>query len=277
MNGGTTMENIWEGVIAPILPGRSQKPRTTGFTMVLDKWLGLRGTQDLIDTAGAYIDDVKLTFGTSVFYEKGLLEKKIDLLRSANIHVMPGGTMTEIAVWEGVYPQFLKRAKEQGFSMIEVSDGTITMSAETRRDLIKRAADEGFVVITEVGTKDLKHPKASSLLNEQIHEDLSLGATRVVIEAKEAGKATTIYNEQGLVKEDEVAALVAGLDNLDCLIWEAPIRDQQDYLVARFGANVNIGNCPPEGVLSLEVLRNGLGETPFRLAYQARLAGRRGI
>lgn len=41
----------------------------------------------------------------------------------------------------------------------------------------------------------------------------------------------------------------------------------QDYLIGRFGANVNIGNCPPEGVMSLEVIRNGLGETPFRMAY----------
>lgn len=271
------MQNIWEGLIKPILPGRTQKPRATGFTMVLDKSLGLRATQDLIETAGAFIDDVKLTFGTSVFYEKGLLERKIELLRSADIHVMPGGTMTEIAVWEGVVPEFLKKARRIGFSMIEVSDGTIEMAPAVRGDLIRRAADEGFLVITEVGTKDLKHPKASSLLNEQIHRDLKLGAARVVIEAKEAGTATTIYNEQGLVNEEEVANLIAGLDDIDRLIWEAPIRDQQDYLVDRFGPNVNIGNCPPEGVLSLEVLRNGLGETPFRHAYQQRLAVKPGL
>lgn len=271
------MQNIWDDLIKPILPGRTRKPRATGFTMVLDKALGLRGTQDLIGTAGAYIDDVKLTFGTSVFYEKNLLEKKIDLLRSAGIHVMPGGTMTEIAVWEGVFPAFLKKARQIGFTMIEVSDGTIEMSAALRGDLIRRAADEGFLVITEVGTKDLKHPKASTILNEQIHKDLELGASRVVIEAKEAGTATTIYNEQGLVKEEEVARLIAGLEDLDRIIWEAPIRDQQDYLVARFGPNVNIGNCQPEGVLSLEVLRNGLGETPFRHACQERLAAKQGL
>jgi phosphosulfolactate synthase len=271
------MQNIWDDLIKPILPGRSQKPRAKGLTMVLDKALGLRGTQDLIETAGSYIDDLKLTFGTSVFYDKRLLEKKIELLRSAGIHVMPGGTMTEIAVWEGVFPAFLKKARQIGFTLIEISDGTIEMSATLRGDLIRRAAEEGFLVITEVGTKDLKHPRASTILNEQIHKDLELGASRVVIEAKEAGTATTIYNEQGLVKEEEVGRLIAGLDDLDRIIWEAPIRDQQDYLVARFGPNVNIGNCTPEGVLSLEVLRNGLGETPFRHACQERLAAKQGL
>ena len=39
---------------------RSDKPRTTGLTMVLDKSLGLHGAQDLVDTAGHCIDVVKL-------------------------------------------------------------------------------------------------------------------------------------------------------------------------------------------------------------------------
>jgi len=106
------------------------------------------------------------------------------------------------------------------------------------------------------------------MLNEQLLKDLEMGAKKVVIEAKEAGVGSTIYNEQGIVKESEVNKLIKGLDSTDKLIWEAPIRDQQDYLIARFGANVNIGNCPTDGVMSLEVIRNGLGETPFRMAYQ---------
>lgn len=265
------MENIWDGIIKPILPGRLAKPRTTGLTMVLDKGLGLNGTKDLIENAKLYIDELKLTFGTSYFYEKNLLEKKIEMLRAADIQVMPGGTMTEVAIWEGVYPKYLKHAKSKGFTTIEISDGTIRMTIEERADYIKRASDEGFFVITEVGTKDLKNPRAVELLNEQIHTDLASGAAKVVIEAKEAGVASTIYNDQGIVKESELNKLIKGIDSMDRIIWEAPIRDQQDYLVARFGPNVNIGNCPPEGVISLEVIRNGLGETPFRFAYEKSL------
>ena len=261
------MDNIWEGLIRPILTDRAPRPRTKGMTMVLDKGLGLNQTRDFIDTVGEYVDELKLTFGTSVCYERYYLEKKIEMLRSAGIQVMPGGTLTELAIFEGVFPEFLKKAKEKGFTTIEVSDGTIEMKQAERGDYIKRAKDAGFFVITEVGTKDLKNPKATEALNEQLLSDLEMGAAKVVIEAKEAGVGSTIYDEQGLVKESEVNKLIRGLPSTDLLIWEAPMRDQQDYLIGRFGANVNIGNCPPEGVMSLEVIRQGLGETPFRMAY----------
>ena len=262
------MENIWEGLIQPILAGRASRPRTAGMTMVLDKGLGLHQTRDFIDTVGSYVDELKLTFGTSVCYERFYLERKIEMLRDAGIQVMPGGTLTELAIFQGVFPEFLKKAREKGFTTIEVSDGTIEMTPAQRGEYIKCAKDEGFFVITEVGTKDLKNPKAAEALNEQLLLDLEMGAAKVVIEAKEAGVGSTIYNEQGLVKESEVDKLICGLDSIDPLIWEAPLRDQQDYLIGRFGANVNIGNCPPEGVMSLEVIRQGLGETPFRMAYQ---------
>lgn len=261
------MENIWEGLIQPILTDRMPRPRTSGMTMVLDKGLGLNQTRDFIDTVGDYVDELKLTFGTSVCYERFYLEKKIEMLRGAGIQVMPGGTLTELAIFQGIYPEFLKKAREKGFTTIEISDGTIEMKRSERGDYIRRAKDAGFFVITEVGTKDLKNPKATEALNEQLLLDLEMGAAKVVIEAKEAGVGSTIYNEQGLVKESEVNKLIKGLDSIDHLIWEAPLRDQQDYLIGRFGANVNIGNCPPEGVMSLEVIRNGLGETPFRMAY----------
>ena len=47
---------------------RPNKPRATGWTMVLDKSLGLHGAQDLVETAGPYIDVVKLGWGSSALY-----------------------------------------------------------------------------------------------------------------------------------------------------------------------------------------------------------------
>ncbi len=42
------------------------------------------------------------------------------------------------------------------------------------------------------------------------------------------------------------------------LIFEAPRKDQQVCLIERLGADVNLGNVPPDEVLSLETLRLGL-------------------
>ncbi len=41
--------SAWEGCIESPVKGRSEKPRKTGVTMLLDKGLGLNATQDLAD------------------------------------------------------------------------------------------------------------------------------------------------------------------------------------------------------------------------------------
>jgi len=263
------MTLAWEGVFDMPCPGRSQKPRSTGFTMVIDKGLGLQRTQDLIDTAGDVVDDVKLTFGTSAFYGGDLLLKKNEMLLAAGIDCMPGGTFLEVSVWQGQYAAFLTRAKELKFNMIEVSDGTIEMSAEVRKDCVKRALDAGFKVITEVGKKDPNEKIATSLMHDEIAADLELGAFKVIVEAREAGKNVGIYDKDGKIKTSEVDDIMAGVKDPDTLVWEAPIKNQQQDLILRFGTNVNLGNIPPDDILALEALRQGLRGDTLKKAYLA--------
>ncbi|HRD37906.1 MAG TPA: phosphosulfolactate synthase, partial [Bacteroidia bacterium] len=40
----------------PFLPERTQKPRKTGMTMVMDKGISLRQAEDLMETGADYID-----------------------------------------------------------------------------------------------------------------------------------------------------------------------------------------------------------------------------
>jgi len=269
------MECAWDNVFDMPVAGRSEKPRSTGFTMLIDKGLGPAATEDLVETAGHVIDDVKLTFGTSAFYGEDLLIRKNEILRAADIDVMPGGTFLEVAVWQGKYADYLKRAKELGFNAIEVSDGTIEISADVRKDTIKRALDAGFRVITEVGKKDPSEKIAFSLMHEEIASDLELGAFKVIVEARAAGKGVGIFDKDGKVKDDEVDAIVSGVADADSLIWEAPIKNQQQHLILRFGVNVNLGNIPPDDVLALEALRQGLRGDTLKQAYLANKAYRR--
>lgn len=88
----------WDGVIRMPVTGRSVKPRTTGLTMVIDKGVGLHQVADLMETAANAIDVIKLTFGTSAFYEQNLLKKKNAIIREGKIEVMPGGTFLEVAI-----------------------------------------------------------------------------------------------------------------------------------------------------------------------------------
>jgi len=259
----------WHGAFVIPCPGRSTKPRQTGLTMVIDKGLGEHLLRDLLLTAGDYIDIIKLTFGTSAFLDLDYTAEKVEMVKDSDIWICPGGTFLEVSVWQHAYPKYLKRCKELGFNAIEVSDGTIEIDMKTRADCIKRAVDMGFMVVSEVGKKDPDDKVATSKLHEEIAADLKNGAFKVIVEAREAGKGVGIYDKDGKPKDDEVEAIIKGVDDHTKLEWEAPIKNQQQFLILRFGSNVSLGNIPPEDILALEALRSGLRGDTLKKAWLA--------
>jgi phosphosulfolactate synthase len=263
------MSKAWENVVTMPVKGRSSKPREKGLTMVIDKHMGLYRLQDLIRIAGEYIDVVKLTFGTSAFYSGDLLREKNRLLTEAGIDVMPGGTFCEVAVWQHKLEAYLARARELDFSAVEISDGTIDMDLDTRKATIGKALEAGFKVYTEVGKKDPKEAISLEETHRLIREDTAAGAFNVIIEAREAGKGVGIFDKDGKIKQDDMEDIIAGVDDLDSIMWEAPIKNQQQALIMRCGINVNLGNIPPDEVLALEALRQGVRGDTLKQAYLA--------
>jgi phosphosulfolactate synthase len=261
----TAGKRAWDDVIPPLVKDRTTKPRTVGLTMVIDRCQGLSDTEDLLDLTADYVDHLKLSFGTSVLMAEGLLRRKIEIVRQCDIDVYPGGTLFETAFFQGVFPEFLSRARSLGFTAVEISDGTIELTPDQRADCIRRARDAGFKVITEVGKKDPRRQPPPGQIIEQVHADLNAGANLVIIEAREGGKGIGVYDARGEVVEDMLDILVDGLCNdLSAIMWEAPLKRQQAYLVQRFGPNVNLGNIKPRDVLGLETLRCGLRWETFR-------------
>ena len=241
------------------------KPRRRGVTMILDRCQGLVATEDLLEMAGGYVDHVKLSFGTSMLLSEAFIQRKNELIRAYDIDIYPGGTLAEIMLVQGAYPQYLKRARELGFTAIEVSDGTITMSRQARTDAIKRALDIGFKVISEVGKKDPAIEISVSQLCEQIAEDLALGVDKVIVEARESGAGIGIYDDSGAIRAEKLAAILDQLrGHTDDIMWEAPRQGQQAQLIVQYGSNVSLGNVKPRDVLGLEALRRGLRYETFR-------------
>ncbi len=121
----------------------------------------------------------------------------------------------------------------------------------------------GFMALTEVGKKDPKkdHHFTAQDRVKLVKLDLESGADKVIIEAREGGKDLGIFNGKGDVKEEDVQVFVDNLD-INKLIWEAPQKNQQAYLILKFGANVNLGNISPDEITALETMRRGLrGDT----------------
>lgn len=256
------------GVLTDPLAGRSAKPRTAGQTMLIDKGLGLSQTGDLLELAAAYIDTIKLGFGTAALYRSELLKAKIQLIRSYGVEPYPGGTFLEVAWVQGKLPEYLTACERLGFRLIEVSDGTIPLSAEEREAAIRSARDRGFAVITEVGKKDDAACLDPLFALRQISADLEAGASKVIVEGRESGKGVGIYDKQGQVKDDDLEILVAGVADPAILMWETPIKEQQQEMISRFGPNVNLGNISPADIIAVEALRRGLRGDTLKLVLE---------
>jgi phosphosulfolactate synthase len=138
---------------------------------------------------------------------------------------------------------------------VEVSDGTIAIEPQVKRELIERLAKE-FTVLAEVGSKDVEHIMAPYVWVEQIQRDLEAGAWKVIAEARESGTAG-IYRPDGEVRTGLIDEIAHAIDP-ERMIFEAPLRTQQVWLLRRFGTECNLGNIAPDDVLSLETLRLGL-------------------
>jgi phosphosulfolactate synthase len=235
------------------VPARSPKPRAHGLTHVIDKGLNLREIEGLFDTAGEYVDVVKLGWGTS--YVTGNLEKKIALYRSLDTPVVCGGTLFEAAIGRGKLDEYRRWLLENRFSHVEVSDGTIELPRERKLELIAELAED-FVVMSEVGSKDSDVVYAPYQWVEWMREDLEAGAWKVITEGREEGTAG-IYRRDGDMRTGLIDEIVHGIEVGD-IVFEAPTKASQAWFVRKFGPEVNLGNIPPEEVIPLETLRLGL-------------------
>jgi len=226
--------------------------------MLMDKGLSLGQTRDLAEIAASHIDLVKIAVGTAPLYAPGVLAQKLRVLEDEKILTFPGGTLFEVAHTFGRYHEYLEVVREVGFTAVEVSGGTFDIAPPKRDVAIKQAIESGLRVLTEVGSKDPSAAFVVSEVAEIVRSDVSAGADYVVIEARESGLGVGIYDLGGNVREELFEELVAAIGVLDRLIWEAPLKDQQAYLIKRLGPDVNLGNIRPEDTLVLEALRRGL-------------------
>lgn len=254
--------SAWDAVVELPETKRFSKPRTEGITMVIDKGLGLTEIRDLLEMAANHIDFLKIAFGSSALYPTRLMKDKIALVKSYGVQVYPGGTLFEIAFYQGMLHEFFDRAQELGFTYVEISEGTIDLPPKARASCIKQARDWGFGVVSEIGKKDKRIKIEAGPAVEQILTDLENGSEKVIIEGRDSGKGVGIYGEDGAVKDELLDEILAGIKSHSKIIIEAPQTSQHNHLLLKLGPNVNLGNVQPHDVLTLESTRVGLrGDT----------------
>ncbi len=231
--------------------------------MVLDKGLGMETAESLMNISGEYVDYLKFGWGTSIVHEQEIIKAKVEMYKSHDITPYTGGTLFELAYMNHKLDEFFNEARELGFSAIEISDGSTNIHHNDKLNAIKRAKEEGFEVLSEVGKKNPELDKELTL-EERIRymqDELDAGSSLVIVEAREGGKNIGIFDKAGNAKEDEIDIILDKID-ADKILWEAPNKDQQVFFILKLGNTVNLGNVSSDDITSLETLRQGLrGDT----------------
>jgi phosphosulfolactate synthase len=226
-----------------------------GLTHVLDKGLGPRAWEDVLEVAGDHISIVKLGWGTAAVTQN--LERKLHVLRDKPVVI--GGTYFEVVYAKGRIDEYKSWLHGLGLQHVEISDGTVEIPRERKLELIADFARD-FTVLSEVGSKDSSVEYSADQWVRWLQEELDAGAWKVITEARESGTAGIFDSDGGMRTEliGEIAMTVGPAN----VVFEAPTKAAQCWFIKQFGPSVNLGNIPPEEVIPLETLRLGLrGDT----------------
>lgn len=239
------------------LPERTQKPRETGFTMVIDKGLSLREIEDFLSVSGDYVDIVKFGWGTS--FVTPILKDKIRLYKESGIPTYFGGTLFEAFIVRNQFEDYLKVLEKYNMEYAEVSDGSIELDHDLKCNYIRKLSEHA-TVLSEVGSKDAEKIIPPYKWIAQMQAELDAGSWKVIGEARESG-TVGLFRATGEVRSGLVEEILTKIP-FEKIIWEAPLKAQQVWFIKLLGANVNMGNISPAEVIPLETIRLGLrGDT----------------
>jgi len=240
------------------IPERTEKPRDSGMTMVMDKGLSLRQAEDFLEVAGIYTDIIKLGWATS--YVTPNLKEKLNLYRQSGIPFYFGGTLFEAFIIRNQYDDYCRMLDKFGLEYAEVSDGSITVEHDVKCEYIRKLSQR-ITVISEVGSKDVQKIFAPYKWIQLMKAELEAGSYKVIAEARESGNVG-IYRDSGEVRQGLVDEILTQIP-ADKIIWEAPQKAQQVWFIKLLGSNVNLGNIAPADMIPLETLRLGLRSDTF--------------
>jgi phosphosulfolactate synthase len=230
------------------------KPRKEGITLCIDFLEPLTYVKSLLDDFSDYIDIVKIPFGSVFIMDENRLKKRVKLYHKYGIKVCTGGTAYNIATELKITDQFFRLCKKAGFDYIEIHKET-----EILKNVRLVSENTGFDILVELGSKNPK--KSFSVKKEisNIKQIINEKRVKYIVLEGRADGTHGIYNQKGElnISSNELSKLAKEI-TFSKLMLEAPKKDQQAYLINKYGPNVNFGNIYLKDICSLESLRRGL-------------------
>jgi phosphosulfolactate synthase (CoM biosynthesis protein A) len=248
---------------------RESKPRQHGITEIRGPYytpMGQRYLNDILETMGAYVDSLKFAGGSFTLMPGKQLREIIDLAHRYNVLVSTGGFI-EYVLTQGAatVEQYIKKCRDLGFDILEISSGFITIPTDDWLRLVKDVQRAGLKAKPEVGIQfGAGGASAASELEAEGTRDvawsisqakrfLDAGAYMIMIESE------GITESVGTWRTDVVAKFIDTL-GLEKIMFEAADQEVFAWYIKNYGPEVNLF-VDHSQIVQLECLRSGIWGT----------------
>ncbi len=248
---------------------RQGKPRTRGLTEIRGPYytvMGPRYLQDVLDTAGDYVDSLKFAAGSFSILPKKALREIIDIAHSHDVLVSTGGWI-EYVLTQGkpVVDRYIEEVKSLGFDILEISSGFISIPEDDWLALVERVKDKGLKPKPEVG---IQWGAGGATSVGELEAEGVRDPGRAIHAAKrflDAGAYLIMIESEGITENvkawrtDVVSQIINELGT-EKVMFEAADPDVFAWYVKNYGADVNLF-VDHSQIVQLEILRRGIWGT----------------
>ncbi len=238
-----------------LLQNDHRSTRMHSLNHVLDVGTPYKIFEAYVSSYSEYMDFIKFGWGSALIDPEFKLKKQ--LCDEFDIVPMLGGTFFEYMIHHHSFNHFIDTVSSFGLKCVELSRGTIDIEDALYASYIKSLASD-FFVMSEVGRKSVDPSLALTSSQWLSHCELSAnaGASLVILESRESGRSgyVSTTGDVNAVMIDSITKIVP----VDSLLFEAPIKSVQTFLIKRYGASVNLGNLALSDLMSVQSLRFGL-------------------
>ena len=102
------------------------------------------------------IDIVKIYGAYPLLIPEEQLIERIKFYHENNVLVSTGSTLTEYAITENVFEQFVKETASLGFDIIEIGENNLQITAEQKKKISKIIGSHGLAHHWKIGKKESK-------------------------------------------------------------------------------------------------------------------------
>jgi phosphosulfolactate synthase len=213
--------------------------------------------------SGHLMTSLKISTAGWLIADEESTRRKFAAAHEHGVPSVTGGTPFEVAVHQGLLPEYLDLCASLGATRVECARG-FTEPNLSPEEIVRMTAERGLGLDVELGGKHSGAftPDTVDALIKEGHRWLEAGTHFLVIEARESAVNVGIFDSAGTFDAAAAERFVDAF-GFDALLFEAPQKASQFALLDHFGPSLQLANVRLEELLRVEIYRRGLHADAF--------------